>query len=512
MIRLKLYQSYLITTILLLILFGVRIFRLNVLPFFIDESILVRWSEQVRNGNPLTFGYDGRYLVPWLLALFNPAAASPFITRAVILLWILPGAATVVAISKRLHSWHSGWIALLLIILNPMLHFHDRLALTDTVLHSMLTLFTLLLMWTFDKQHLNWKLAVLSGAFFVLCVLTKSSAAVMLPLPIAAAILLPQKWILLNRLKDLVHIYGTMLVLWMPFQLLLMWRNINFWGRAAQGSTSGSLFDMGRILSNIAFVWEGLSSYAHPIYWVLIAFGIILALIFKTRYSLYLLAMSMGYAFALILLGDLLYFRYWIPSLPVLLTLAAVGYADLEERTRIAWINSPLYDREEVIGNTITTQRTIPFMTIGLIFLLLLVVQNALPFIYRSYTNPLELALPHLDRQQYLEADSAGTAIPEVADYLRDKEVPIVGAFPQCYTLQLYLRREITCLNIAGDASIRIPRINVELAAIEAPFYLILENRGYATVNDIQGVNLNPAATFERPGGLIAIVVYDVSR
>jgi 4-amino-4-deoxy-L-arabinose transferase-like glycosyltransferase len=503
---------YLITTCLLLILFGVRLFRLDALPFFIDESILVRWSGQVRNGNPLTFGYDGRYLVPWLLALFSPAAASPFITRAVILLWILPGAAAIVATGKHLHSWHSGLIALLLIILNPMLHFHDRLALTDTVLHSMLTILTVFLIWTFDKPRLNWKLAVLSGAFFVLCVLTKSSATVTLPLPIIAAIILSRNWTLLDRLKGLMYVYGTMFLLWIPFQLLLIWRNINFWGRAAQGSTSDSLLDMGRILSNIGFVWEGFSGYAHPIYWVLIALGIILAMVFKTRYSLYLLAMSLGYAFALILLGDLLYLRYWIPSLPVLLTLAAVGYAELEKRTRIAWINSPLYDREEVIGNTITTQRTIPFVTIILIFTLLLVIQNGLPFIYRTYNSPLELDLPHLDRQQYLEADSAGTAIPETANYLHDTTVPIVGAFPQCYTLQLYLQREITCLNIAGDASVRLPRINDELAAIEAPFYLVLENRGYATSADIEGVSLNPVATFERPGDLIAIVIYEVSQ
>jgi hypothetical protein len=503
---------YLITTCLLLTLFGIRIFRLDALPFFIDESILVRWSEQVREGNPLTFGYDGRYLVPWLLALFNPAAASPFITRAVILLWIVPGAAAIVAISKRLHSWHSGWLAVVLIILNPMLHFHDRLALTDTVLHSILTILTLFLLWTFDKSCLDWKLAVLSGAFFVLCVLTKSSAAVMLPLPLVAAILLPRKWTLLHRLKGLAWVYGTMLVLWMPFQLLLSWRGINFWGRAAQGSTSGSLLDIGRILSNIAFVWEGLSGYAHPIYWALIALGVILALIFRTRYSLYLLAMSIGYAFALILLGGLLYLRYWLPSLPVLLTLAAVGYAELEARTRIAWINSPLYDREEAIGNTIITQRTIPFVTIILIFTLLLVVQNALPFIYQTYINPLELALPHLDRQQYIEADSAGTAIPETAEFLNDATIPIVGAFPQCYTLQLYVRRAITCLNIAGDASVRLPHINSELATIETPFYLVLENRGYATSADIEGVSLNPVATFERPGDLIAIVVYEASR
>jgi hypothetical protein len=72
----KAFQPYLLTVLLLLIYLGVRLFRIEALPFFIDESILVGWSEQVRVGNPLTFGYDGRYLVPWLLAVFNPVEAS----------------------------------------------------------------------------------------------------------------------------------------------------------------------------------------------------------------------------------------------------------------------------------------------------------------------------------------------------------------------------------------------------------------------------------------------------
>jgi 4-amino-4-deoxy-L-arabinose transferase-like glycosyltransferase len=512
MTSLKPYQLYCITASLLLIYFGVRLFRVDMLPLFIDETLIIERSVATLQGSPLGFATQGKLLLPWVAALFQPTVAAWWIVRVVTLLLIVPGAAAVVAISKRLHSWHSGWLAILLISLNPILHFHDRLALADTVLHSMLTLLTLFLLWTFDKPNLNWKLAVVSGIFFVLGVLTKSSAAVMLPLPFAAALLLPEKWTLLKRLKGLAWVYGTMFALWMPFQLLLLWRNINFWGRAAQGSTSGALLDLDRILSNLAFVWDGLSGYAHPLYSALMALGIVLVLIFKTRYSLYLLAMSSGYAFALILFGDLLYFRYWIPALPVVLTLATVGYSGLESRTRLAWVTSSLYDREEVIGNTITTHRTIPFGTVILIFVLLLVVQNALPFIYQSYTNPLELALPHLDRQQYIEADSAGTAIPEVAAFLHDSTMPIAGAFPQCYTLQLYLRREVTCLNIAGDEAVRIPRINSELAAIETPFYLVLENRGYVTAAAITGLRLNLAAVFERPGGLVSIGIYEVSR
>ena len=158
------------------------------------------------------------------------------------------------------------------------------------------------------------------------------------------------------------------------------------------------------------------------------------------------------------------------------------------------------------------SQRTVPFMTFILYCLFIVVAQGWFSFIYQTYANPPELSLPHLDRQQYIEADSAGTAIPETADFLRDVTIPIVGAFAQCYTLQLYIQREMTCLNIAGDDAVRLPRINNEIVAIEAPFYLVLENRGYATSADIEGLTLNPVATFERPGGLIAIVIYEVSR
>ena len=495
----KTYQPYLITAVLLCIYFGVRLFRIDALPFFIDESILVGWSEQVRAGNPLTFGYDGRYLVPWLLAIFNPVEASPFVTRFVVILWTLLGAAAIIATGRRLHSWQAGWFGLLLIVLTPMLHFHDRLALTDTVLHSMLTLLCLFLLWAFDAPQLCWKRAASCGGFFVLCVLTKSSAVVLLPLPIAAAVLLPKTWTLQNRIKGITTFYGAFIAGWLPLQLVLLWRNIDFWGRAAQGSTSGALLDFGRILSNVTFVWEGMSGYWHPLMWLFIGIGILLALIFKPPYSLFLLAMVLGYSFALILFGgNLLYFRYWIPVLPITLLLAMVGY------TRFSTFIQP-HPRTSSPNSRRGNKYIAPTVVVLFAFIF------SVKFVYQSYTNPLELKLPHLDRQQYIEADSAGTAIPETAAFLRDSTLPIVGAFPQCHTLSLYLRREITCLNIAGDAAIRLPRINAELAQQETPFYLVLENRGYATSADITAVTLNPVAIFERPGGLVAIIVYEAS-
>jgi 4-amino-4-deoxy-L-arabinose transferase-like glycosyltransferase len=502
MIRLKPYQYYLITAILLLVYFGVRLFRIDVLPLFIDETLIIERSVETTQGNPLGFATQGKLLLPWIAALFQPTVGSWWILRVVTLVLIMPGTAAIFAMGKRIHSQQTGWFALILITFTPMLHFHDRLALADTLLSGMLILFTFILLWAFDVDRLHWKMAVLAAVIFILALLSKSSAILMLPLPLVAAVILPKNWTVTERIKGLAIVYGTLFVLWLPLQLVLMRRNINFWGRAAQGSTSGSVFDMERILSNIAFVWEGLSGYAHPIYWALIAVGIMLALIFKTRYSMYLLAMSIGYAFALILFGENpLYFRYWIPSLPVLLTLAAIGYNNGREESR-PYNHKQGYRRDSIFA----VRRFLPVTIISLLLL------SSAPFIYRTYTNPLELALPHLDRQQYIEADSAGTAIPETADYLRDATMPIVGGFAQCYTLQLYLQREIICLNIAGDASVRLPRINSELAAIEAPFYLVLENRGYATSADIEGVSLNPVATFERPGGLIAIVVYEVSR
>ena len=136
-------------------------------------------------------------------------------------------------------------------------------------------------------------------------------------------------------------------------------------------------------------------------------------------------------------------------------------------------------------------------------------IQRNTTFLYQAATNPAVLPLPHLDKQQYIESDSAGTALPEAAAFLADVTVPIYGAFANCPTFDLYSEHDVMCLDIAGDDNVRLRRVNRTLAEITTPFILVLESQGYAVAADISAVDLNPLATFERPGGLIAIIVYE---
>src|SRR5688572_16834902 len=190
MIRLKPYQNYLITTVLLLVYFGVRIFRIDVLPLFIDETLIIQRSVETAQGNPLGFATQGKLLLPWIAALFQSTIGSWWILRVVTLVLIMPGTAAIFAVGKRIHSQHAGWLALVLLAFTPMLHFHDRLALADTLLSGMLLLFTLSLLWTFDIDRLHWKMTVLAAVIFILTLLSKSSAILMLPLPLVAAVIL----------------------------------------------------------------------------------------------------------------------------------------------------------------------------------------------------------------------------------------------------------------------------------------------------------------------------------
>lgn len=488
----SLVWHYLVIIGVLLLYFAVRLFNLDALPLFIDESNVIEWSIEVRQGSPIGFGYHSRYLLAWLLAIFDPIQAAWWIPRVVMLLFMMPSAAALVTIARRLSDTATAVLALLLVILTPMLHFHERLILADTALTGMLTVYVLSLLWLFDNSHFRYKTSIFAGFIFALSLLTKVSAILMLPLAIVGVVILPKQWSIGERIKALISHYGTILILWMPLQFLLWWRNIDYFGRATQGSASGGLLNIDRILENTTFILEGYTAYFGSYLLIIILLSIIGLLIFRLRYALFFLSFIGGYSGALILFGGApLYYRYWLISLPIMLLIVAM---------------IPLYFAE-YLRRYFNNQHT---RLLASAIILLLWLALGIPFIYRAAFNPTNLPLPRLDRMQYIEVDSAGTQLPELAKWLNEtQQLPIVGAFPQCYTLNLYTQAEIDCLNVISDND-RIQRINNHLKQYNQPFLLIIEEPGYVLSRDIVQIPLTPLNSFTRPGNRITTVIYRI--
>lgn len=482
MATLSTYRTWFITTALLVLFFGVRLWQIDSLPLFIDETLSIQRAEETLAGNPLFFATQGKVLLPWLL---TPAVvvdnAIYFMARYATLLMVLLGAASAIALARRIADWPIAWIALLALLFNPMLHFHDRLILADTLLHVALTIAAWLLWRTFDAAHVTLRRAVFAGVAFAAVILAKASGIVMLPLPFVFAVLL-SRWTWPKRLQALTVVYGTIVALWLPFYVLLRSRGIDFFGRAAQG-TSSSLLDLERFWLNTQFVAEGFTAYLGLLPLLALAVTIVLALVFKPRPALALLAWAGGFIVALILVGDEIYHRYWLGNWPALALLLALGVWGGLQMRWLRW---------------------------GSLLILLIWVVPAALFIQRAATNPATLDLPHADRVQYLEADSAGTTLRELASFLENGAEPVIGAFVGCDSLSYYLSShvELTCVPFGGSAQEREARL---AAVLQTEGWIILETPGYFEA-EMLNARLETLTIFERPGDLMTVRVYSYAQ
>ena len=466
---------------MLLLYAGTRLYQLDALPLFIDESIIIEWSLEVREGSPIGFGYHGKYLLPWTYAFFYTEIGAYWSVRVVTILFLLIGASAIIRLGKLLDSWLLGIITLLVMTFTPMLFFYDRLALTDTILHAAITLFVLSIFYAFNRPRPNHLKTLSVGVTFIIALLAKSTAFVLLPLPVVGIVFLTSHWRWRERLKAILMTYGTILVFWLPLQSLLMWRGINYFGLAGQFSSeinNQSLID--KLLENSQTVLMGFTDYFgwHGLIALIIA---MLVLMYKKpRSSMVLIAAICGFFLALILAafpGGIAN-RYWLSVIPLCILIIVYAIVQLPHKQVV--------------------------LSVVVIFSLLV----GIPFQWQAYTAPFELNLPRTDRLSYIESDASGTMLPEVADFIDNQNQPALVAIPQCFSLQLYTQQSIECFNVVQDNQ-RLQRLMTRLDELSnAPFLLILEAPGYVTREDISLDNIELLTQFERPGGRISINIY----
>src|SRR5690606_16668139 len=210
-----------------------------------------------------------------------------------------------------------------------------------------------------------------------------------------------------------------------------------------------------------------------------------------------------GPALGIILIGEAgVSMRYWLGIIPLALALIGGGLA--------------------VIGNRLAgagPMRHLPAALIGLWAL-----AAAAPFIHSAYTDPTALPLPAKDRLEYLEADSAGTMLPELADFLAgeaahfDSELVVTGAISQCYGLSLYIPADVAivldCPRVFSPEG-RGAALDQHVAALAAQherYYVIFEAAGIAAREDVTTITLEPVAAFARPGSRVIISVYQPAK
>lgn len=474
---------YLISSLTLLSYLGTRLFQLDALPLFLDESIIIEWAIQVREGSPIGFGYHGKYLLPWVYSLLFTETGAYWSVRFVTLLLLMIGASAIIRLGKKLSSWLVGILTVIVMTFIPMLFFHDRLALTDTILHAMLSLHVLIIFYALDRKQPNLLLTLFISATFIMALLAKSTAVVLIPLPFIGMVFLSNQWQWRSRILHTVIMYGAMGLAWLPLHLLLAWRGMNYFGLAGQFSSeinNSSLLD--KLSANSQVILEGFIHYFGWLGLVTMSLAMMMLLFKKPRHGFVLIAGIVGFVFALILAafpGGIAN-RYWIGVVPIILLVTVYGFSLL------------------------------PYKQVGLGAIVIYSLVLGLPFQWQAYTAPSDLDLSRNDRLHYIESDAAGTILPDIARYLDEQDNLVIVAIPQCFTVQLYTDSTIECFNVVQDNQ-RVQRLSNRLDELTEPYLLLLETPGYINKEDILGDNADLIAEYERPGGLITLELYLVT-
>ena len=488
-----------VVVLLLLLHFALRLHHLLALPLFGDETLLAERAESVWGGHLLWFARESKLMGVWWLALFVPPL-PPWLLRAGMLLLALPGTAALLTLARRLFGPGATLPTGILLACAPMLFFFERMALADT---SMLTpLAILLLALERMRSRPRRATALLAGAALAAAIMAKATALALLPLPLLTLWLLPPGRPRRAQLPALAWLYGATLALWLPLLALLRLRNIDFLGAALRiGGDLDAVSLPQRLLDNSLFLLRGLVSYFGALPLLLAALLMLAALLARPRRAgLPALASLLALGAVSLTSSHQRSMRYWLLALPPALLLCAAGLTSLSCRLRRRGL------------------ALLPWLTLAL-----WLATQALPFLQVAWHAPAELPLPRPDRLEYIEADSAGTMLPELAALLAqearnvDGPLTVTGVFAQCNTLALYLRPLPEAERIALDC----PRLlspqgqgaalDAHVAALaqqQAHYLVIFEEVGLVPVTDVRSLRLETLAQLPRPGGRVTISVY----
>lgn len=181
------FPEYLLLAFILLS----RLYNLSAMPLYWDEAYHIEHARSAFLRHAY-FGVfpTGRWLNVMLIALFQPSGIeSSWIARAPSVLISLLTAAGCVWLGRWLASRQVGRLALLLYGLLPFAAFFDRQAMSDPIMAAFGTL-SLIGAARLSRRR-NLASGVMTGAVLGLALLSKIGALFYLPMPFAAAALLP---------------------------------------------------------------------------------------------------------------------------------------------------------------------------------------------------------------------------------------------------------------------------------------------------------------------------------
>ena len=387
-------KKFLFPVLLIIFYFLVNLYKLTALPVFADEAIYIRWAQIIIDDWQRYLFYpmnDGKTpLLMWLIVplqflfksqLFAARLVSVF---AGLISMIFVGLISFELFKKR----KTAYLAMMLYTILPFTFFYHRLAITDALMLSNLTMayyFSIKAIKT--KKNVFYLFLALT---FFLALFSKTPAILFLPIFYLNLFIEKNfKW-----KKFTISFVKLSLSLIIAASLLYSFRFITPLFPQLFSVGGNFLYPIDKALSSDVFAisWSNFKFFGQQLITYLSVVLLIFALPFykeKRKEQLILVLSAIGFLLPLMIMGKIIYPRYLMPSSLFLIISAAYSLTNKKHRV----IN-----------------------LLALIYLF----SFSFKFIYPSYFNVNQIPFTRIDQKQFLEEWSSGHGIKETVEYIKE--------------------------------------------------------------------------------------------
>lgn len=499
------WRSIFPVVVLLLFCFITRLFRLTLLPMFVDEGThFERAIKMMQEGPFFDSGGTGKFFVNWIIGLMVALTGNNLLWagRFVSVGFGMLGLIGCYLLGQRLFNRRVGLVGAGLYLAVPYTFFYDRIALADGPM-MILVIYLVLVSLEFARRP-NVRFSLGMGVLLMFIIMTKLNGFVYGTLPLLVmAIYLPRsKWT--QVWKELLLVYSIGALGFIPSLLHfsmhwdLIWRKVSV-------SQSGENSLGWNWLPNANNMFDYLTTNLSWPVFIIVCLGVAWALIRRQRAGL-LLIVCAGITLALFVFTPkpwAWFPRYLLPAVPPLFLLAGQVI-----NLGLDWLRSVLTEarwRNVVIPG-----------------LALIVVGPALWFDYWLLADPTQAPFCELDQSQFITGASAGYGLLEVSAYLRDQVssaehiVIVYARRPSALSLvvEAYLhdQREHILSQVVDFATADPALLSQRLQAQTVPVFIITSDPPPALAESKINFDTWPyiqrVAHFERPGGSTGVNIY----
>lgn len=477
------WSTGVVSLLVILAGFGVRLYRLTLLPIFDDEAIYIRWSQIMRAEPTLRFVplSDGKQpffmwaIIPFFKLFSDPLFAGRFLS-------VLCGTATLIGVIILAYVlFRSRKVAIIggiIYAFSPFVFFFDRTALVDSMLSMFGVWFFIFEVLTSKKERLD--LAMLSGFLLGGALLTKSPA-------LFFVLLLPATWIL-SKWNGGIKKIAVHLIKLVSLSIVTL-------------AIGYGMYNILKLGPNFNMVAIRNKDYVYPISHLWTSFKDPLLIFLKMAFE-WIVVMGPWPLLALGIIGVILNFKKYWREILLLVVLFLGPIVVQSEFAKVFTARYLLFSIPflVVLGSSAFLIKSRVLQTICIITLLIFVLQ-ATKFDYYLLADAERANLPRSERSGYLEEWTAGTGIKEVADILnaqasKNPNQRIVvgtegyfGTLPDGLQIYVNASTNITVIGV-GVIIDKVHSSLIESKKFGNPTYLVVNNTRFKGDAEKQGLKL----------------------